>query len=49
MQGASWLHIVMDYVPSTLRSLQTASSKEHRRFPPLMLKIYMYQLAKASR
>lgn len=46
-EGASWLHIVMDYVPSTLRSLQAAFAKQHCRFPPAMLKIYMYQLAKA--
>lgn len=38
----------MDYVPNTLRSLQAAFSKERCRFPPLMLKIFMYQLAKAS-
>ena len=41
------LHLVMDYVPSTLRAVQALYAQHHAPVPMQMLKIFMWQLAHA--
>ena len=45
----TWLHLVMDFMPCTLRSLQARILQQQRGFPPLLLKILMWQLLQALR
>ena len=43
----TWLHLVMDYVPTTLRNLHASIMSQHRSFPALPLKLLLWQLLQA--
>jgi serine/threonine protein kinase len=43
----SYLHLVMDYMPETIRSLSLQYQKERTRFPIDHVRLYLYQCLKA--
>lgn len=43
----SFMNLVLDYVPETLHSVMRYYNRKKKRMPLMMVKIYMYQMARA--